>query len=75
MVNLRMESPVNGGPPVARLSRVGEGRSDGPLEFKDGYVLLPTKPGLGMDMDEEVLGARAYQQFPKRTIRMPADEP
>lgn len=74
-VNLRMESPVNGGPPVARLARFGEGLSDDPLEFKDGYVLLPTKPGLGMDMNEGALRANAYQHFPKRSIRMPGDEP
>ena len=49
-VNFRMESPVNGRPPVARLSRFGEGLSKDPLEFKDGYILLLTKPGLGMDM-------------------------
>jgi L-alanine-DL-glutamate epimerase-like enolase superfamily enzyme len=70
-----MESPVNGGPPVARLSRFGEGLSDDPLEFKDGYIILPNKPGLGMDMNEDALRANAYQHFPQRRIRQYSDEP
>jgi L-alanine-DL-glutamate epimerase-like enolase superfamily enzyme len=60
---------------VVRLSRFGEGLSDDPLEFKDGYIILPTKPGLGMDMNEDALRANAYQHFPRRRIRQYADEP
>jgi hypothetical protein len=37
--------------------------------------LLPTKPGLGMDMDEEALRAHAYQHFPQRRIRQYSEEP
>ncbi len=61
-----MESPVNGRPPVGRLSRFGEGLSKDPLEFKDGYIRLLTKPGLGMDM---------YERFRQRSIGQYADEP
>jgi galactonate dehydratase len=46
-----------------------------PLLQKDGYVTLPTTPGLGIDLDEDALRAHAYQQFPDRNIRRPADEP
>jgi galactonate dehydratase len=74
-VNFRMESPTNGGPPVARFSRFGEGLAHNPLPVVDGYVPLPTAPGLGVEMDEEALRAHAYEHFPKRTIRMPGDEP
>ena len=70
-----MESPANGGPPKTVIRLFGHGLSQDPLEFKDGYIILPTKPGLGMDMDEEALRAHAYEHFPKRTFRMPGDEP
>ena len=42
---------------------------------KDGYIILPTKPGLGMDMNEDALRANAYQHFPQRRIRQYSDEP
>lgn len=53
----------------------GEVLSDDPLEFKDGYIILPTKPELGMDMNEDALRANAYQHFPQRNIRQYSDEP
>jgi hypothetical protein len=74
-VKFEMESPVNGGPPKAVVKRFGDGLSKDPLEFKGGYVLLPTKPGLGMDTDEDALRAHAYQHFPQRNIRQFVDEP
>ena len=46
-----------------------------PLLQQDGYVTLPTTPGLGIDLDEDALRAHAYQQFKDRSIRFPADEP
>jgi len=70
-----MELPGNGGPPVARLSRFGKGLSRSPLPLVNGYIPLPTEPGLGVEMDEEALRAPAYQHFRKRIIRMPGDEP
>jgi galactonate dehydratase len=45
-----------------------------PLIQQDGYVALPTAPGLGIDLDEEALRARAYQPFPDRKIRQFSDE-
>lgn len=34
---------------------LGEGYLKEPFTFKDGYVELPTKPGLGIELDEEAL--------------------
>jgi galactonate dehydratase len=46
-----------------------------PLLQKDGYVQLPTTPGLGIDLDEDALRAHGYEHFPKRNIRQYGDEP
>jgi galactonate dehydratase len=45
-----------------------------PLVARDGYIDLPTAPGLGIDLDEAALAAHPYRAFPPRTIRQPADE-
>ena len=45
-----------------------------PFVPKDGYLPIPTAPGLGLDLDEEALGRFAYQQFPQRRIRTPEEE-
>ena len=46
----------------------------GMLEPKDGYIDLPTAPGLGIDFDEEALARHPGKQFPLRSLRHPADE-
>ena len=46
-----------------------------PLLQQDGYVQLPTTPGLGIDLDEDALRAHAYEHFPPRRIRQYGDEP
>lgn len=37
-----------------------------PLRFVNGYIELPTTPGLGVDLDEEVITSRPYegQEYP-----------
>ncbi|MFN8524935.1 MAG: mandelate racemase/muconate lactonizing enzyme family protein [Chloroflexota bacterium] len=45
------------------------------LLAENGYIKLPTTPGLGMDLDEDALRARAYKHFPHRRIRQYSDEP
>ncbi len=35
-----------------------------PLVIKDGYYELPTKPGLGVDLDEKVIASRPYSPRP-----------
>jgi galactonate dehydratase len=39
-----------------------------PLEVRDGYIDVPTGPGLGIDLDESALGRFPYQQFPVRSF-------
>ncbi|MGM0401819.1 MAG: mandelate racemase/muconate lactonizing enzyme family protein [Chloroflexota bacterium] len=38
-----------------------------PLQVRDGTIQVPTTPGLGVTLDEEVLEAYPYQQQPKRS--------
>jgi galactonate dehydratase len=35
-----------------------------PLRFVNGYIELPTKPGLGVELDEEVIASRPYEPLP-----------
>ena len=53
---------------------VGASIARPPLIARDGYIDLPTAPGLGLDLDEEALLARGYRQFAKRGIRQPGEE-
>jgi L-alanine-DL-glutamate epimerase-like enolase superfamily enzyme len=57
------------------FEELGKAIAKPPLLQQDGYVTLPTTPGLGIDLDEDALRAHAYQQFKDRAIRFPADEP
>lgn len=43
--------------------RRGEGLFKTPLVFKDGFIELPTAPGLGVDMDDEALEAIRDETF------------
>jgi galactonate dehydratase len=74
-VNFRMESPGNGEAPVMRLGGWGDEMAREPFKVDNGYIRLPTAPGLGIELDEDALRARAYQHFPDRKIRQYADEP
>ncbi len=40
--------------------------TDPGLEVVDSYVPVPTKPGIGIDIDEEALTRHPYKQFPVR---------
>ena len=46
----------------------------GYLEPEDGYIELPTRPGLGVDVDEAALTAKPYKQLAARGIRTLQDE-
>jgi len=37
-----------------------------PLKFANGYIELPTAPGLGVDLDEEVIKSRPYKSHERR---------
>ena len=45
-----------------------------PLTPVNGVITLPTAPGLGVEIDEAALTHYAYQEFPNRNLRRPADE-
>jgi galactonate dehydratase len=45
-----------------------------PLLAEEGYVALPTGPGLGIELDEGALARHPYQEFGKRNLRQARDE-
>ena len=45
------------------------------LKPKDGYIELPTAPGLGVDVDEEALKKYPGKIYTGRKLRHPEDEP
>jgi galactonate dehydratase len=45
------------------------------LKPKNGYIDLPTAPGLGVDVDEEALKQHPAKVYPARNLRHPKDEP
>ena len=45
-----------------------------PFVVEDGYIRVPDKPGLGIDLDEERLAAHPYRPFPPRSIRQYGEE-
>jgi len=53
---------------------LGREIADTPPLAEGGYIPLPTKPGLGLDMDEAALARHPYQEFPPRRIRHIGDE-
>jgi len=44
------------------------------LKPKNGYIELPTAPGLGVDVNEEALKKFPAKVYPARKLRTPADE-
>jgi galactonate dehydratase len=54
--------------PVAKEVAIGG------LVAENGYLALPTTPGLGLDIDEAALARYPYQEFRARAIRHPGDE-
>lgn len=44
------------------------------LKPKNGYIELPTAPGLGVDVDEEALKQHPAKVYPARKLRHPGDE-
>jgi galactonate dehydratase len=45
-----------------------------PLRVEQGYVALPTTPGLGIELREDVMARHAYREFPARVVPSPRDE-
>lgn len=56
------------------FEEVGKHLSPAPLLPRDGFIELPTAPGLGVELDEARLQEYAYREFPTRSLRTPDDE-
>jgi L-alanine-DL-glutamate epimerase-like enolase superfamily enzyme len=52
----------------------GDEISINPLKAENGYIQLPTGPGLGIDLDEAALRRYPYQAFPTRNLPRFHDE-
>ena len=52
----------------------GDRISPNQLKPKNGYIELPTAPGLGIDLDEDAVRAHPGKAYPARKLRHPADE-
>ena len=52
----------------------GDRISPNQLKPKNGYIELPTAPGLGIDVDEEALTKFPGKVYPARNLRHPKDE-
>ena len=51
------------------FTKVGNDIADAPLKPENGYIKLPTKPGLGVELDETAMARYPYQEFPNRPLR------
>ena len=43
----------------------------GPIQWQDGYIIPPTKPGLGIELNEEVMAKHPYIDIPERRVSIP----
>ena len=56
------------------LEPFGQTIATHPFEVVDSYIMLPEAPGLGIELDEEVLAQHPYQPFPARSPRQYHEE-
>jgi galactonate dehydratase len=52
----------------------GDQISNEPIQVENGYIPLPQKPGLGLDLDEAEMAQYPHRQFPARNLREYGDE-
>jgi galactonate dehydratase len=52
----------------------GDAIAVSPFAVEHSYIKLPTGPGLGLDLKEEVLAQHPYREFPRRALRQARDE-
>lgn len=57
------------------LVAFGDKVSPNQLKPKNGYIDLPTAPGLGVDIDEAALAKYPGKPYAPRALRHPGDEP
>ncbi len=48
------------------FSEAGDAISVNPLKVKESYISLPTRPGLGLEINEAVLKNYSFREFPPR---------
>jgi galactonate dehydratase len=53
---------------------VGRAITGTPLSVEDSHLVLPTAPGIGIDLDEDALARHPYREPPLRRLRRPGDE-
>jgi galactonate dehydratase len=56
------------------FEQFGSEIADEPFEVVNGYIKVPTRPGLGIELRDDALLAHPYEVFAPRNIRQPADE-
>ena len=45
-----------------------------PFAVEGGYLAVPTTPGLGIELKEDVLARHAHRDFPPRAVPTPREE-
>ncbi len=45
-----------------------------PFKVEDSYIILPDRPGLGIELDETALARHPYRELPRRNLRQPHEE-
>ncbi len=56
------------------LEEMGREIATNPFNVEDGYIQIPSAPGLGTALDEAALAEFPYQEFPMRNFRPYSDE-
>lgn len=56
------------------FAAIGAQLTNRPFVVENGYITLPTAPGLGLELDEAALAQHPYRQFPLRKLRQPGEE-
>jgi L-alanine-DL-glutamate epimerase-like enolase superfamily enzyme len=57
------------------FEELGNRLCDKPLPLENGFILLDdSRPGLGLNMNEEALSKEGYADFPLRNLREYWDE-
>ena len=67
------EEPVSARDPAA-LAECRREIAVTPFTLQDGYLPVPTAPGLGIELKEDALARHAYREFPPRSVPTPAEE-
>lgn len=56
------------------FTALGDELSVEPIRVENGYIRLPTKPGLGIELNEDALARHPYKRFPDRKLRQVSEE-